>query len=132
MAEKDWNRLAAYEKAISKKYGKETIQNPKSNWDDDKEKDYVEQQKELYLKEQKRSEYLEKIEHDGVLISKKLLNRDSKVPCPTCDKMFFKSMDDVCMIKYECCFGCFIKYVEGREERWKEGWRPNENYEKKN
>ena len=29
------------------------------------------------------------------------------------------------MIKYECCWTCNIQYVEGREERWRSGWRPN-------
>ena len=29
------------------------------------------------------------------------------------------------MSKFECCFKCYIDYVEGREDRWKSGWRPN-------
>ena len=32
------------------------------------------------------------------------------------------------MTKYECCFNCYIQYIEDREERWKSGWRPNNNY----
>tara|TARA_B000000557_G_scaffold98860_1_gene80087 strand:- start:19946 stop:20344 length:399 start_codon:yes stop_codon:yes gene_type:complete len=127
MSDKDWNRLAAFEKAIAKKYGKETIQNPKSNWDEDKERDYVEQQKKLYQKEIIRKESTEKIEHDGILISKKLLNRESKRSCPVCAKLFFRSMDDVTMTKYDCCFACYVEYVENREERWLKGWRPNED-----
>ena len=39
MKEKDLNYIAAVEKAIAKKYGSETIQNPKGNWDDEKEND---------------------------------------------------------------------------------------------
>jgi len=126
MSQKDWDKLAAYEKAISKKYGKEAIQNPKSNWDEEKEKEYITQQRELYSKEQEYSAVSEKVDVGGFLVSKKLLNRDSKIPCPTCSKIFFKSTDDVCMTKYECCFDCYIKWVEGREERWIEGWRPDE------
>ena len=38
MSNKDWDKLATFEKAISKKYGKEAIQNPKGNWSDEKEK----------------------------------------------------------------------------------------------
>lgn len=34
-------------------------------------------------------------------------------------------MDDVCLVKFECCSKCYVQYVEGREERWLEGWRPN-------
>ena len=37
---KDLNKIAQIEKAISKKYGKEAIQNPKSNWNEKKEKHF--------------------------------------------------------------------------------------------
>ena len=30
------------------------------------------------------------------------------------------------MSKFDCCEKCYIQWVEGREERWKKGWRPNE------
>ena len=29
------------------------------------------------------------------------------------------------MNKYDCCFRCFLQYVDEREERWKSGWRPD-------
>ena len=32
MSDKDWDKLAAFEKAIRQKYGEEAIQNPKANW----------------------------------------------------------------------------------------------------
>ena len=38
MTKKDVNEIAAIEKAISEKYGSEAIQNPKANWDEEKEK----------------------------------------------------------------------------------------------
>jgi len=129
MSKKDWNKLAAFEKAISKKYGQETIQNPKSGWDEEKEKEYIIQQKELYEKEIERRSDTEKIDHDGILISKKLLNRESRRACPVCYKIFLKAMDDVCLTKHECCFECYVKWVEGREERWIKGWRPDEVHE---
>ena len=47
MKEKDLNYIATVEKAIAKKYGSETIQNPKGNWDDEKEKEYLQQIKEV-------------------------------------------------------------------------------------
>ena len=50
---KDLNEIAKYEVAISKKYGKEAIQHPKADWDDEKEKDYQQQIKDLYQKEKK-------------------------------------------------------------------------------
>ena len=50
MSSKDPNRIAAIEKAISQKYGNEAIQNPRANWDENKEKEYLAQMKELYNK----------------------------------------------------------------------------------
>ena len=44
---KDLNDVASVEKAISKKYGEETIINPKSTWDEAKEKEYIQQLKDL-------------------------------------------------------------------------------------
>ena len=44
---KDPDHLIKVEKAIQEKYGDEAIQNPKNNWDKEKEKDYLSQIKEL-------------------------------------------------------------------------------------
>ena len=40
---KDYNYIAAVEKAISEKYGKDTAQDFRSTWAPDKEKKYLEQ-----------------------------------------------------------------------------------------
>jgi len=119
---KDPNYAVKVEKAIAEKYGKETVVNPKSQWDDDKEKQYLEELKSNYRRDKAESE---KVDLDGVLISKELLNRESRRSCATCNTYSFKSVDDLYMTKFDCCLCCYIKYVEGREERWKKGWRPN-------
>jgi len=123
---KDLNEIAKYEVAISKKYGKEAIQHPKADWGDEKEEDYQQQIRDLYQKEVKQREKNEKVEVDGVLISKKLINKDNNRICQTCQSYSFELRDDVYMIKFDCCFKCYIQWIEGREERWKSGWRPNE------
>ena len=87
---KDLNYIASVEQAISKKYGDETVQNPKANWDETKEIDYLQQMKEFYEKTKRFEESQEKV-------------------------------------KFDCCHKCYIQYVEDREERWIEGWRPNED-----
>ena len=48
---KDPNYVAKVEQAIAKKYGDKTIQHPKKEWTDEKEKEYLEQQRELHYKE---------------------------------------------------------------------------------
>lgn len=125
MKDKDLNHIAAVEKAISEKYGSEAVANPRANWDEEKEKEYLSQMREFYQKIKKNEEYQEKIDINGIKVSKKLLNRESLTSCSVCGSFPRKSMDDVCLIKFQCCGACYDKYVFGREDRWLKGWRPN-------
>jgi hypothetical protein len=113
---KDLNEVAKYEVAISKKYGKEAIKHPKADWSDEKEEEYQQQIREKN----------EKVEVDGILISKKLFSRDEDRVCPVCSSYSFELRDNVYMTKFDCCFKCYIQWVEGRENRWKAGWRPQQ------
>ena len=127
----DYDQIAAIEKAIKEKYGDDAIANPKSNWNEEKEKEYLEQMRLLYDRNNKREQYTEKVDVNGIKISKKLLNRESLKSCPVCGSFPKSSMDDVCLVKFDCCNICYIKYVEDREERWLKGWRPDENQQNK-
>ena len=123
---KDPNYIAKLERAIADRYGPETIVNPRGSWDDVKESDYQEQISKLVEKEDLLDEISEKVEVNGVLIPKKLLIKESQSrTCPVCNTYSFNPRDDVYMKKFECCFNCYIQWVEGREERWKTGWRPS-------
>ena len=126
MKKKDPNYAIKVEKAIADKYGEETIQNPKSFWTDDKEKEYVKQLKDLYKTSKEKDTH--QVDVGGVFISEKLITKESKRSCPVCNTYSFKSNDDVYMAKFDCCEECYIQWVEDREERWLKGWRPkNEN-----
>ena len=124
MKYKNPDKIAAVEKAIGKKYGKETIQNPNAGWDDDKEKEYLESSKKFQSKVSKYHEDNDLVEVDGFLMPKRLLNSESNRTCPTCSTYSFNKADDFYMYKFECCQACYIRWVEGREERWQAGWRP--------
>jgi len=123
MKNKDLNKIAKIEKAMSKKFGPESIVNPKSGWDDDKEKEYLEDLKEFYSEESRQEE--DKINKDGFFITRNLINKEINRVCPVCDTYSFSGRDDLYMNKFECCEKCYIQWVEDREERWLEGWRPN-------
>jgi hypothetical protein len=125
MSEKDWTQVAKIEKAIADKYGTETVINPKSLWNEEKEKEYLEQIQELNKKQTILEEKQHKVDFEGVFISKKLLNKETNRTCPVCSIYSFSLEDDVYMNKFQCCKKCYILYVEDREERWKSGWRPN-------
>ena len=124
MTEKDYNFIAKVEQAIGDKYGEEAIQNPKANWSEEKEKEYLEQIKKIQQKQRKISEAKDKIEVNGFFISKKLLSKDSERLCSVCETYSFEQKDDLYMNKYDCCYDCYIQWVESREERWESGWRP--------
>ena len=79
--QKDFNTIAKIEKAIAKKFGQKTIINPKSSWDDEKEKEYLQQLKEFYSKQRKKADNGEKIEEEGFLLSKNLISKESKRVC---------------------------------------------------
>ena len=124
MKQKDPNYAVKVEKAIAEKYGEETVQHPQKDWDDEKEKKYLTQLKQIHEKIILEEDY-DKQQVNGVLIPKKLIMKNSNRSCPVCNTYSFKSNDDVYMTKFTCCEKCYIQWVEGREERWKTGWRPN-------
>jgi len=122
---KDPHYAVKVEQAIAEKYGIETVQNPKANWSPEKEKEYLEQLKKLSQKENKTKEKTEKIEVDGFFINKKLINKKNKRKCEFCNTYSFNLKDDVYFNKFDCCYDCYVKWIEHREERWNSGWRPN-------
>jgi len=122
---KDPNYVAKLEKAIIDKYGKKGVHNPRSDWNPEKEKEYLRELKKINEKHFAQERFQEKINKDGVLLSKKLLMRSGNTSCPICTKYDLKVRDEIYILRWECCEMCYIKYVDGREERWRQGWRPN-------
>tara|TARA_R100001510_G_C7653604_1_gene211900 strand:- start:1930 stop:2301 length:372 start_codon:yes stop_codon:yes gene_type:complete len=119
---KDLNEIAAIEKAIEKKYGSEAVKNPKSSWDDEKEKRYLEELKQFY-----NTNNLSKVKKKiGENFYIKEREKPTKIErsCPVCGVYSFSVRDDLYMSKFDCCYLCYVKYAEGREERWFSGWRP--------
>ena len=119
---KDLDYVAGLEKAVEEKYGKDAVVNPKSLWNEEKEQDYKDQQKERAKIIRERREKQHTIEKDGFLIRKKLVSKTADRVCPVneCGRYSFSVKDDVYMNKFGCCWECYIQYVEGREEQWEE------------
>jgi len=46
--------------------------------------------------------------------------------CPVCQTVMRGSKSNITYYNWSCCSNCFIYFVEGREERWRSGWRPSE------
>ena len=122
MKKTDLNEIAKIEKAIKEKYGEEAIQNPKGTWDKEKESKYLEDLKTFY----KRSSRQKTTQVVGdIRVKEKKNSYKVERTCPVCGSYSFSSQDDLYMTKFDCCFECYVQYIEGREERWKSGWRPN-------
>jgi len=129
MKKKDPNYVVKVEQAIAKKYGEEAVQNPKADWDTEKEKKYLEQLKKLVKKERQVEIDTEKVDVGGFFINKNLIKKGNQIhnrtkTCEVCDKYSLNLKDDTCMTKWNTCFDCYIKWIENREERWKSGFRP--------
>lgn len=52
--------------------------------------------------------------------------RENRVPgfCPVCGSLMKGDKSTSTYYSFGCCSDCFIEFVDGREERWRTGWRP--------
>ena len=123
MKEKDWDYIAKLEKAIAKKYGEAAVQNPAKFWDEEKEKEYLEQIKELQRKEINKKLSESKKDVGGFFISEKLINRETNRQCPLCGEYSFIKKDGLYMNKFKCCYKCYMKHFEGIEGNWENKWK---------
>lgn len=57
------------------------------------------------------------------------LRRQLRVPtfCPICSYIMKGSRSNITYYEYGCCDHCYIAFIEGREEKWKSGWRPTQD-----
>jgi hypothetical protein len=111
---KNLNYIQALEKAVKEKYGEEATYNPKQFWDEQKEKEYIQQQKELASKKYKNEQSREKVEVDGVLLPKKLINKNIDKECSICKKYSFDKRDDLYLNKFKACYRCYLCELEDK------------------
>ena len=111
---KDLNYIQALEKAVKEKYGEAATQNPKQFWDENKEKEYIQQQKEFVSRQYSNDETREKIEVDGVLLPKKLINKNVNRECSLCNKYSFDKRDDLYINKFKACYKCYLCKLENK------------------
>ena len=127
MSKKDYNLIAAFEKAIVEKYGKNTVQDFRSYWEEQKEKEYLKQLRDRKVKTQNKSNK-EQIKAGDIIIRKKRRKDKESRTCPVCKTYSFSMRDDLYMVRHECCYRCYVDFVEPDEESWKKGNRPTDDY----
>jgi len=109
----DYDYAARVEKEVAKKYGNDAIDHPKANWNIEKEKQYIQQAREMAIKEAQNVVVRKELEQD-VLIDEKLFKKtDSSMlfgkKCPICEKRSQHARDEVYFKLYGCCYICSIK-----------------------
>jgi len=125
---KDPNYIASVEKAITEKYGKNTVQDFRNEWQEDKEKEYLAQLKEMTAKRDKNSIKKEEIVVGDVRITKRRTKQKDDRTCPVCKTYSFSSRDDLYMNRFKSCYQCYIDFIEHREEAWNNGERPTDEH----
>ena len=124
----DLNYIAAVEKAISEKYGKDTVQDFRNTWEEDKEKEYLDQLKDLRVKRDRREKNHQELVVGDVKIKKCLTDQKTDRTCPVCKTYSFSRRDDLYMNRFKSCYDCYIDFIIGREEKWNNGERPTEEH----
>jgi len=125
---KDPNYIAAVEKAITEKYGKDTVQDFRHEWKEEKEKEYLKQLKGLVKKNDSISSNKEEVVVGDVTITKRRTRQKDDRTCPVCKTYSFSRKDDLYMNRFKCCHNCYIDFVVGREQEWKNGDRPTQEH----
>jgi hypothetical protein len=128
MKNKDYDYLASVEKAIAEKYGKDTVQDFRSSWEEDREKEYLEQLKDRrekgYKKQYKKTVSLD----ENTIIHERPIEVTIDRSCPVCKTYSFSGKDDLYMNRFKSCYRCYIDFIQDREDRWRDGWRPNKEH----
>tara|TARA_R110000744_G_scaffold1305_4_gene4626 strand:- start:8862 stop:9284 length:423 start_codon:yes stop_codon:yes gene_type:complete len=127
-SKKDPNYIAALEKAISEKYGKDTVQDFRNTWEEDKEKEYLEQLKILQTKLDVFKENQEEVIIGDVKIRKRRRDQNEDRTCPVCKTYSFSRSDDLYMNRFKSCYSCYVDFIVGREDAWSNGNRPTQEY----
>ncbi len=124
MSKKDYNYIASVEKAVAEKYGKVAVQDFRNTWHPEKEKEYLAQLDEQNKK--KATAASTNYTVGDIIISKGRSQHNHDRTCPVCKTYSFSTRDDLYMNRFKCCFLCYIDFVEGTEQKWKDGWRPTD------
>ena len=126
MTKKDWDYIAAVEKAVAEKYGKDSVQDFRSEWENLKEENYLKQVTDARIEKQKRNASHTTVERGDIVIKRRTNKIKTERSCPVCKTYSFSRRDDLYMNRFQCCERCYVFFVEHREERWNKGWRPDE------
>lgn len=112
------NQLLLFQSALRQKFGDFALIDLSTLWNETKEKMYR-----SFLQKESKIDSEHALRIKSGTSNKKLFILGNK--CEGCSKVSLKVKDQPYMAKFNSCFSCYISYINGREDRWNEGWRPN-------
>jgi len=81
--------------------------------------DREEVQKKIFeLSKKKIEKNTEVVDEDTYIVSKLVRKENFINKCEICNSGIMNINDDVMFIKYNCCYKCYIRYIEGREDKY--------------
>ena len=128
MSKKDWDQVAAVEKAIAEKYGKEAVQDFRCDWHNQKEKEYFSQLSTRRSKLKNKVPPRETLQIGEITVRKPRTRKSTGRTCPVCKTYSFSASDDLYMNRFHVCRLCYYDFVQSQEEEWATGWRPDDDY----
>lgn len=51
--------------------------------------------------------------------------KPTPLACPVCDLVMSTRDDLIAYARWQCCEWCERMWVQGKRDRWREGWRPD-------
>jgi transcriptional regulator of heat shock response len=99
--------IAGVEKQLRQRYGEEIVQPIKCK--DEEELKKIKKETEEFYDKLAETYVTNRENNKSYLIER---------TCEICENFSFSARDDVYMIKFKCCFECYVKYLENREEQY--------------
>ncbi len=122
----DAQTVAALEKAVAEKYGKDAVQDFRSEWKEEDEKRYLaqlEKRTKLSLQKEKPTHIID----DGEIeIKTHRTEKTQDRTCPVCKTYSFSPQDDLYMNRFKACRLCYYDFIFCREDDWMSGKRPTD------
>jgi hypothetical protein len=122
----DAQTVAALEKAVAEKYGKDAVQDFRSEWKEEDEKRYLaqlEKRTKLSLQKEKPTHIID----DGEIeIKTHRTEKTQDRTCPVCKTYSFSPRDDLYMNRFKACRLCYYDFIFCREDDWMSGKRPTD------
>lgn len=109
------------ENVFREKYGPMSLVDIGAFWNTQKDKilkEYLRIEQKYFLS--KEDNYFK---FGSILFSNKFSSKENKC-CLVCGRYNYKARDLKTFSLFRTCFDCHVRHIEGREERWKAGWRP--------